>query len=238
MKDKTKILREAFPHTLPIMAGFSFLGLAYGVYMNSMGFSFIYPLIFSLAIYTGTMEFITASLLLGAFNPLNAFFLSLMVGARHLFYGISMLEKFNDTGKKKFFLIYGMCDESFSVNCIAEPSTSTNKGWFMFFITLLNYIYWSTASTLGALIGSTIPFDIKGIEFVMTALFIVIFIDQWFSQEEYLPFFIGIGAPALCLIIWGAKNFMLPSMALIVLILTIFRKKLEKKEEVEECCQK
>ena len=170
---KRKALKAALPYTIPIAIGFLFLGMSYGFLMRSKGFSFIYPMLMSLFIFAGSMEFVTVNLLLSAFHPLYAFFLALMVNARHLFYGISMLSKYKEMGWKKLYLIYGMCDESFTVNCTVTPPSDVDRGWFMFFVTLLNHIYWVTGATLGALLGYVIQFDTKGIEFVMTALFIL-----------------------------------------------------------------
>ena len=169
----------AFPYTIPIFAGFWFLGMTYGNYMNVSGFSFWYPMLMSMTIFAGSMEFVTVSMLLGAFNPLQAFAMTLMINARHLFYGISMLDKFKNTGRKKPYLIFGMCDESFSINCSADIPQGIDKGWFMFFVTLLNQIYWVSGSTLGGVLGSVIHFNTKGLDFVMTAMFVVIFMEQW-----------------------------------------------------------
>ena len=129
---KKKAFKAALPYTLPICVGFLFLGMSYGFLMRSMGFSFLYPMLMSMFIYAGSMEFVTTNLLLSAFNPLSAFLLALMVNARHLFYGISMLDKYQNVGWKKFYLIYGMCDETFSVNCTTEVPEGVDKGWFMF----------------------------------------------------------------------------------------------------------
>ena len=149
-----KAFKAAWPKTIPIMAGFLFLGFSYGVYMNVSGFSFVYPMVMSAVIYGGSLEFLTVSMLLSPFAPLQVFTVSLMIQARHLFYGISMLEKFKGTGLKKFYLIYGMCDETFSVNYVADISADVDRGWFMFFVTLLNQIYWVLGATLGGLFGS------------------------------------------------------------------------------------
>ena len=132
MHVKTRALTAALPYTLPICAGFSFLGLAYGIYMNSMGFSFVYPMVMSLAIFAGSMEFVAANLMLTGFHPLYALALTLMVNARHLFYGISMLDKYKGVGKKKFYLIFGMCDESFSINCTTEPPEGVDRDGLCF----------------------------------------------------------------------------------------------------------
>ena len=139
---KRKAFRAALPYTIPICVGFLFLGMSYGFLMKSQGFSVIYPMLMSLFIFAGSMEFVTVSLLLSAFQPFHAFVLALMVNARHPFYGISMLEKFKNTGWKKFYLIFGMCDESFTINCTVEPPEGVDRGWFMFFVTLLNHLYW------------------------------------------------------------------------------------------------
>ena len=137
---KWNALKAAFPYTIPIFAGFWFLALAYGIYMNVSGFSFWYPMLMSLTIFAGSIEFVTVNMLLGAFNPLQALALALMINARHLFYGISMLDKYKGTGWKKLYLIFGMCDESFSINYTAEIPPDVDRGWFMFFVTLLNQI--------------------------------------------------------------------------------------------------
>ena len=184
MKNKyIKALKATFPYTIPIFAGFWFLGITYGIYMNTSGFSFWYPLLMSLTVFAGSMEFVAVNLLLGAYNPVQAFLLTLMINARHLFYGISMLDKFKGTGLKKIYLIFGMCDETFSINCSADISPDVDKGWFMFFVTLFNHIYWVSGAAIGGIIGSIIYFNTKGLDFVMTAMFVVIFTEQWLRQE-------------------------------------------------------
>lgn len=228
---KKKAFKAALPHTLPICIGFLFLGMSYGFLMRSKGFSFVYPMLMSFFIFAGSMEFVTVNLLLSAFHPLYAFFLTLMVNARHLFYGISMLEKYKNTGWKKFYLIYGMCDESFTINCTVTPPPDVDKGWFMFFVTLLNQIYWVSGATLGALLGYVIHFDTTGIEFVMTALFVVMFINQWEESREHRPALIGLGCSVACLLIFGADNFILPAMALIILCFMLDRKRIRKETE-------
>lgn len=225
---KRKAFKAALPYTLPICVGFLFLGMSYGFLMKSKGFSFVYPMFMSMFIFAGSMEFVTVELLLSGFHPLHAFLLALMVNARHLFYGISMLEKYKNTGWKKPYLIFGMCDESFTVNCTVTPPSDVDKGWFMLFVTLLNQIYWVTGATLGALLGYIIHFDTTGIEFVMTALFIVMFINQWEEAKDHRPALTGLGCSLLCLLIFGSGNFILPAMALIILCFSIDKKKKEK----------
>lgn len=213
---KSKAFRAALPYTIPICIGFLFLGISYGFFMYSKGFSFLYPVLMSLFIFAGSMEFVTVNLLLTAFNPLSAFLLALMVNARHLFYGISMLDKYKNTGLKKPYLIYGMCDESFSINCTVTPPADVDKGWFMLFVTLLNQIYWVAGAALGSLLGSVISFDTTGIEFVMTALFVVMFINQWEETDNHRSALTGVFCSMVCLFLFGAQHFIIPAMALII----------------------
>jgi 4-azaleucine resistance transporter AzlC len=227
---KRKALKAAFPYTIPIGAGFLALGIAYGIYMNSKGFSFVYPMLMSLFIFAGSMELVTVSLLLSSFNPLYAFLLTIMVNARHLFYGISMLEKYKNAGRKKWYLIFGMCDESFSINCSVTPPQDVDRGWFMFFVTLLNHIYWVAGATLGGILGSYIKFNTKGIDFVLTALFVVIFLGQWNESKNHLPAFVGLLSSAICLLIFGSSKFMIPAMILIIFSLTVFKSHTESRE--------
>lgn len=218
----------AFPNTIPILAGFLFLGIAYGIYMNQSGFKFYYPMFMSFIIFAGSVEFATVSWLLGSFDPVNIFFLTLMINARHLFYGLSMLEKYNIPGWKKLYLIYGMCDESFSINATVDVPKDIDKGLFMFFVTMLNQIYWVAGATIGGIFGSFIPFDTKGIEFVMTALFIVIFLENWLKEKDHSASVIGLFISFICLIIFKGTNFIIPSMIIILSILTLLRGRLQK----------
>ncbi|MGG1679466.1 azaleucine resistance protein AzlC [Neobacillus sp. NRS-1170] len=222
--------RVAFPYTVPILAGFVFLGIAYGIYMNSLGFSAIYPILMSFTIFAGSMEFVAANFLIGAFNPINALFLTLMVNARHLFYGISMLNKYGGVGKKKWYMIFGLCDESFAINNTINVPMNVDKGWVMFFVTLLNHFYWVLGATLGGIFGSFIKFNTEGLDFVMTSLFVVIFIEQWMKEEKHISSLVGLGASIVCLIIFGGNSFLIPAMIAILGLLTLSRKSLEKVE--------
>ena len=226
-----KAFKAAFPYTIPIFAGFWFLGLTYGIYMNVSGFSFLYPMLMSITIFAGSMEFITANMLLGSFNPVQAFLMTLMINARHLFYGISMLDRFRGTGLKKLYLIFGMCDETFPINYTAQIPPDVDRGWFMFFVTLLNHFYWFSGSTLGGIFGSFIHFDTEGLDFVMTAMFVVIFMEQWLKDKQHISALLGLGISVLCLLIFGADNFIIPSMAAMLLMLTGMRKPIEQREE-------
>ena len=224
---KIKALKAAFPYTVPIFAGFWFLGLAYGIYMNVSGFSFLYPMIMSLVIFGGSLEFVTVSMLLSPFAPVQTFIMALLIQARHLFYGISMLDKYRDMGWKKIYLIYGMCDETFSINYTAEIPEGVDRGWFMFFVTLLDQFYWFFGATLGGLVGSLLSFNTEGLDFVMTAMFVVIFLEQWKKEKKHFSALIGLGSAGLCLFLFGADRFMVPAMLCILFLLSIFRKPLE-----------
>lgn len=210
----------AVPYTIPIFAGFTFLGMAYGMYMNASGFSFWYPLFMSIAIFAGSAEFVAVSLLLAPFDPLNAFLMALMINARHLFYGIAMLERYQRLGKKKWYLIYGLCDESFSINYTAVIPDDVDRGWFYFFVTILNQCYWVLGATLGGLFGHLLPISTKGIEFVMTALFLVIFLEQWNQETNHISSYIGLAASLLSLLLFKSKNFMIPAMILILIMVS------------------
>ncbi len=223
-----KALKAAFPHTIPILAGFLFLGMTYGVYMNVSGFSFVYPMITSMIIFGGSLEFVTVSMLLSSFAPVQTFIMVLMIQPRHLFYGISMLDRYKNMGWKKFFLIFGMCDETFSINYTAKAPEGVDEGWFMFFITLLDYLYWVSGATIGGILGSLITFNTEGLDFVMTAMFVVIFMEQWLKEKKHYTAYIGLAASIICLIIFGADSFMIPTMVCVIAGLTFLRKPIEK----------
>lgn len=229
---KRKALKAAFPYTIPIFAGFWFLGLTYGIYMNVSGFSFWYPMLMSLTIFAGSVEFVAVNLLMGAFNPLQALAMTLMINARHLFYGISMLDKYKGAGWKKFYLIFGMCDESFSINYTADIPEDIDKSWFMVFVTVLNHFYWFSGATLGGFLGPLIHFNTEGLDFVMTAMFIVIFMEQWLKDKNHTSALLGLGLSAVCLVAFGSDNFLIPAMAAILGVLTLLRKPMEKGGDV------
>ncbi len=227
---RKKAFQAAFPYTIPIFAGFWFLALAYGIYMNANGFPFVCPMLMSLLIYGGSLEFVAVEMLLSSFAPMQVFIMALLIQARHIFYGISMLDRFKGMGWKKFYLIFGMCDETFSVNYTADIPEDVDRGWFMFFVTLLNQLYWVSGATVGGLAGSLLKFDTTGISFVMTAMFVVIFLEQWLKEDNHISSLVGVAAAVVCRICFDADSFMLPTMAVIVLLLAASRKRLEAME--------
>ena len=223
-----KALYAAFPYTIPILTGFIFLGIAYGYYMNAQGFHPLYPIAISATVFAGSMEFVVVTLLLGSFDPVGTLLLTLIINARHLFYGISMLDAFKNVGRKKFFLIYGLCDETFSINCTANIPPDVDKGWFMLCVTVLNYCYWLFGTIIGALLGTVIRINTEGLSFVLTALFVVLFLEQWLKEKSHHSALLGLLAALFCLLLFGSGNFIIPAMLLIVAGLTFFKKPLEK----------
>ena len=186
----------------------------------------------SFIIYGGSLEFVAVSMLLSPFAPLQTFIMALVIQARHLFYAIAMLDKFKDMGWKKYYLIFGMCDETFSINYTAKIPDGVDRGWFYFFVTLLNHIYWVSGATVGGLLGNLIHFNTQGIDFVMTAMFIVIFLEQWLKEKHHASELIGIFASVVCLILFGKDNFMVPSM-ICILVLLLFMRRIKKAKEGE-----
>ena len=231
MKEKSNALRAAFPHTIPVMMGYLFLGFAFGVLLQSKGYHFGWAILMSLFIYAGSMQFVAINFFAGGISILSIILMTFMVNIRHFFYGLAMLTKFKDTGRKKPYLVFSLTDETFSLLCSAEAPQGVSKGWFLFFISLLDQIYWVAGSALGGLLGSVLPFSTKGIDFAMTALFVVIFVEQWKSSKNHIPALTGLVGSSLCLLIFGVSNFILPSMIVIVLIMTVFRKNLEEDKQ-------
>lgn len=222
-------VKAAFPHTLPVMAGYLFLGTSYGTLMASRGFSFVYPLCTSLFVFAGAMEFALAGLLVGAFAPIEAMLLALMINARHIFYGISMLDKYRGLGAKRAYLIFALTDETFSVNYSAEPPSGVSRGDFYFFVSLLNHLYWALGATFGGIFGGIIPVNVKGIDFAMTALFVVILLEQILAGRKNLPsVIIGVGCSLLSLLVFGASDFIIPAMIFMLLALAVFSKQISR----------
>lgn len=228
MHQKLKALKCAFPYTLPVLTGYLFLGIAFGILLSSKGYHFGWAILMSTFVYAGSMQFVAVNLLTSAFDPLNALLITLVVNARHIFYGISLLKTYRGQGAIKPYLIFGLTDETYSLICSTKPPEGIDKRYFMLFITLLNHSYWIIASAIGAILGSLFTFNTEGIDFVMTALFIVIFIDQWKAQKNHVPALIGIGSSAVCLLLFGPDKFIIPSMICILLSLTVFKKNIER----------
>lgn len=224
MKIKNAALRAAFPHTVPVFAGYCFLGMSYGILMKTSGFPFWYPMLTSMVVFAGSMEFMTVNLLLGSFDLAHALALTLMINARHLFYGLSMLEPYKGL-KGKAYLIFGLTDETFSVNCATQPPAGVDRGRFYLYVTLLNQSYWVLGATLGGIFGSFVRFNTEGLDFVMTALFVVILLEHLLTTSDKRSAFSGMALSLACLILFGADKFMIPAMVLILASLTFAARK-------------
>lgn len=228
IKKKTDALKAAFPYTIPVLTGYLMLGTAYGVLMDSKNYSTIWVLFSSIFIYAGSMQFVSVGLVVSGFHPLYAALMTLMVNARHLFYGITMLSKFKGIGKKKWYLVHGLTDETFSILSSVKSSKNVDRGWFLFYVTLLNHMYWVLGSVLGSILGNFIPFNTEGIDFVLTALFVVIFIEQLLSKKNYSAEIIGASSAIVCRLIFGPSIFLIPTMILIIILVTVFRNRFER----------
>ena len=209
------ILRAAFRDTVPVMTGYLFLGFGFGILLHQSGYGVAWSFAMSLFIYAGSMQYMAVSLLTGGAGLLTAALTTLVVNARHLFYGISMVEGYKGTGKKKPYLIFALTDETYSL-VSREPKPDQN---YCLAVSMMDQIYWVSGSVLGSLAGSLLPFDFTGIEFVLTALFVTIFVEQWLSTKDHRPAIAGVAATAICLLIFGKDIFLIPSMAAITSIL-------------------
>ena len=210
--------------TLPVMAGYIFLGIAFGLLVRTGGHPWWYPVVMSLFIYSGALEFAAVPLLSAAFDPLGSFFLSLLVSARHLFYGLPMLKKYRDTGTVRPFLIFGLTDETFSILSTVDPPEGMKPKLFYLGVTLLDFIYWNLGTLLGSFFGSLIPETVKGLDFALTALFIVLFLEQLKKEKGKISGFTGLLASAAVLILAGADNMIPVSMVVIILLLIVERR--------------
>lgn len=222
--------KTAFPRTLPVMAGYLFLGMGFGILLESKGYSFLWAFFMSVIIYAGSMQYVAIDLLATGASLISTAVMTVMIQIRHLFYGLSLIDKYKGVGKKKFFLMYELTDETYSLVASAAVPEGVDKGWFYFFISILDHCYWIIGCTIGALLGSMVEFNTKGVDFVMTALFIVIFTDQWLSSRDHRPALTGLGCSGICLLLFGSDSFIIPSMISILVLLTLFRKSLEKGE--------
>ena len=222
----TAALRAAFPATIPVLTGYLCIGMAYGLLMANAGYGVFWALLLSLLCYAGSMEFVAVSLLTAGFDPVQALLMALMINARHAFYGLSMLEKYRGTGWARPFLIFSLTDETFSLVSTLEPPDGVTRRDFYFWISLLDYLYWQVGSVLGALIGGLLPFDTTGLDFALTALFIVLFLEQWRKRENRPAALIGLGCTAVSLAVGGADRLVIPAMVLILAVLLGGRNKL------------
>ncbi len=216
-------IKTALRDSLVILPGYLVLGIGFGVLMDTKGFGLLHSFLMAVFIYAGSMQYVGVELLASAASYLTVFIMTIMVNIRHLFYGIGMLDKYKDLKKHKLYDIFALTDETFSIACNRKMS-GLNKEDYYFYLSLFNHCYWITGCVLGSILGDVLPFDFRGIEFSMTVLFIVIVIDQWEKNKDHTPVVLSFIASIACLIYFGRDNFLIPSMALIIVILFIVRK--------------
>ena len=223
--EKKALFRRAVKATLPVMAGYLVLGIGFGVLMHSRGLGLGWTALMSIFIYAGSMQYVGVELLTTGAGLLSTALMTLMINARHFFYGLSMLDKYKNLGKGTPYLIFSLTDETYSLLCTDE--TQAGRKTYYYMVSIVNHCYWVAGSVIGALLGMALPFDTTGVDFAMTALFVVIFIDQWQATKKHSPALIGLGLSILSLLIFGADKFLIPAMIAIALALTLLRKKLE-----------
>lgn len=220
-------IKKCFVTTLPVMAGYLFLGTGFGMLMQSKGYGFLWAVAMSAFIYAGSMQYLAVDLLTGGASLITAALTTLMVNARHLFYGISMIDAYQDAKPYKPYLIFALTDETYSLNCGGAPAEEQNPKLYYFLVSLFNQCYWVTGSALGVLAGTLLPISTEGIDFALTALFVTVFVEQWKSTKDHIPALIGVICSLLCVIVFGPGSFLIPAMLLITLALTLYRGKKE-----------
>lgn len=233
MKNKFgKAIKYAFPYSLPIMAGYGILGFGFGLLLQSKGYNVLWALAMSIFIYAGSMQYVAIDLLSSGAGLIATAIMTFMVNARHLFYGLSMIVRYRDMGKAKPYMIFGLTDECYSVVSHVEVPEEVDKKYFYFIFTLLNHLYWITGSVAGSLFGSLVPINTKGVDFSMTALFVVIVVDNLMKKGNRITSFIGIGCTTVCLLIFGTDNFLIPSMIAIATLLIVMQPLLNRSNNV------
>ena len=225
--------RYALRRSVPIMVGYFPVGVAYGILMSSAGYGAVWSALAGLFVYAGSLQMLMVTFFENGVPLLTVTVTALLLSSRHLFYGISFIGKFRSYGAWKYFLIYGMSDESYSLLCSYKEQDGADEKWVHIFSTALIWIYWIFFSVLGGLVGSLIPFDTTGIDFALTALFIVIFLDQLKAGTSKLPAVVSIVASLLCLVLLGPDNFLLPALSVSVAALVLLRPRLEGKEAAQ-----
>ena len=220
-------IKKAFYTSIPVMAGYLVLGTGFGILLRNAGYGVIWAASMSLFIYAGSMQYVGVGLLAGGASVLNAILTTVMVNARHLFYSISMIGKYKDAGKYKPYMIFALTDETYSLLSDGKVPEGADPKLYRFLVSLFNQCYWVAGSVIGSLLGGVLPFSTAGIEFSMTALFVAAFTEQWISTKDHLPAVTGALSTLLCLLLFGKESFLIPSMLLITLVLTLLRRRKE-----------
>ena len=230
MSEYKQAFKKAFPYTIPVLTGYLFIGIAFGVMYAEKGYSFLWAILMSVMVYAGSGQYLAVNFFVPGISFFQVIFLTFMVNVRHVFYGISLLERSNKMGKSRWYMIFGLTDETYSLLCTTKVPEGVNESKFLFAISILDHSYWVLGSAIGAIAGTLLPISSEGIDFAMTALFVVIFIEQWMERRNRIPELIGVAVAMISLLIFGANNFVLPAMLAIVALLFVGRKKLDKED--------
>lgn len=223
--------KKAFPYTIPVLTGYLFIGIAFGVMYAEKGYSAWWAILMSLLVYAGSAQYLAVNFFVPGISFVQIIFMTLMVNIRHVFYGLTWLEKFHQMGRKRWYMIFGLTDETYSLLCLTKAPEGVDEDKFMFAIVLLDQIYWVAGSAIGSILKNVLPFNATGIEFAMTALFVVILTEQWMDEKNRIPAVIGVISAVLCLLIFGSQNFVFPSMILSIMVLFAGRKRLEEVDD-------
>ena len=221
---KKQALKIAFRDTIPVLTGYLFLGAGFGILLSEKGYGLGWAFFMALFMFAGSGQYLAVDLLASHASLISTAVATLLVNARHLFYGISLLDTYKDAGKKKAYMIFGLTDETYSLVTQNQPPEGISRGAYCFLVTFLDHIYWICGCVLGNFLGATLPISFEGVDFVLTALFVTMFVEQWLSNKNHRPAVIGVMSAVLCLLIFKKELFLIPSMALIALLLTISRK--------------
>lgn len=221
----------AFVQTVPVLLGYIFLGIAFGLMLQDVGYNYIWAFFISVFVYAGSMQFVLVTLLVGAQSLITTFIMTLFINGRHIFYGLSFIEKYKKMGKVYPYMIFSLTDETYSVMCSLKVPEEMDEKRVSFLVSLFDHFYWIAGSVIGALIGQMISFDTTGIDFSMTALFVVIVVNQWMENKNHIPTFIGFGTAIVALLLLGADNFLLPALTLAVILLLCMKKEIVATEE-------
>lgn len=227
---RKRIIKNAFVDSLPVLSGYMVLGIGFGIVLEKNGYGVMWALLMSGLIYAGSMQYAGVELLSTAASLPVVALTTLMVNARHLFYGISMIDKYKNAGLKKPYMIFALTDETYSLVCYNKYENEKDRHFYCFFVSLFNQCYWVSGSILGSLIGQALLFDTTGIEFSMTALFVTVFVEQWITAENHAPAIVGLVSSAVCLAIFGKDGFLIPSMIAILVILTLMKGRVKSDE--------
>jgi len=221
---KKRALGIAFRDTLPVLTGYLFLGIGFGILLSENGYGIGWAFFTAAFMYAGSAQYLTVSLLTSHASLLSTALAVLLVNARHIFYGISMVETYKNTGSKKPYLIFSLTDETYSLVTQNQPPDGISKAQYCFLVSLLDHIYWICGCLLGSAAGAVLPIRLEGVEFVLTAMFVTIFVEQWLSNQDHRPAVIGVMSTTVCLLIFGKELFLIPAMAAIALLLTLMKK--------------